>query len=124
MQKLKPEKDLSVLVCNDEVHVLLPPPQVKGTKREDTVYNYFLQAINEFSGYPVFFILLSTQPRISSLTLSSNVATSARYIASPEHPSAPLTETPFDCHVETDFDGVTVDMLSDITFLSQYGRPL
>lgn len=124
------ETSMDLLISVDEVHALLrqPSPPSNATESADEEnsdrYGSLLRAIDHLRCLPVFFVLLSTQSRMSVLAPSHQMATSDRYIAAVPRLPVPLTETPFDCHKDIDFSAVEFDTLSDVAHLSQYGRPL
>ena len=139
---------LQLLVTIDEVQALLkqqssnPTPKPTARTTSDAApshgiprdaaeaecnqdrYSHLLRAINYIRDQPIFFVLLSTHPRMSALAPSREMADSARYIENVPRLPSPFTETPFDCHKNIDGSTFTFDMLSDIAHLSQYGRPL
>lgn len=133
------DEQLQVLICTDEVQGLLPPLQPLCNFRRLSAYEegvgqpadvgastlqHLQRAMGTFIAESVFFVLLSIHSRISTPALSREVADSARHIKSIQKLPAPLTETPFDCHVANDFPMVTLAALSDAAYLGQYGRPL
>ena len=83
--------------------------------------------LNQYVGYPIFTVFLSTNSSLSNLAPPSRQAKSSRARNASEYVQA-ITEVPFDCspgfYVEP--DTLTWQDVSKIQveFMAQFGRPL
>lgn len=91
-----------------------------------TRYDVLCSVLCVFKKQPVFGIFISTASRLAQLAPTGRLARSARITTEIAHMQAPITETPFDCSPDLPVDpnSLTLDQISEISFMARFGRPL
>lgn len=91
------------------------------------MYDYMLKATADLYTLPVFFLFLSTTPRLKATASERVLSGSARFRGALK-PVAPFTEMSFDCHPTLVKDAIQPGMkLEDVqkfAFIVRFGRPL
>lgn len=121
--------ELDVFFIIDEVHELglsINPNSEPKPERDELKIDSLYRAMNNLLGSPIFFVVMSTQSRMTVLAPTPTLHPSHRYSEAASHLNAPISECPFDCFVpnEIDLSRVKAETLSNPIFLALFGRPL
>ena len=115
--------NVAMVVYIDEAHALDQMTNQSGS----SMYDYMLRATADLYTIPVFFLFLSTTPRLEVTASKPVLSSSARFRGAPD-PVAPFTEMPFDCHPTLVEDaiqpGLKLEDVQKFAFIVQFGRPL
>jgi len=115
---------VELIMYFDEAHPLTRLTPIAAD--EKTSYDFLCSCLNQFSIFPVFFIFLSTNSSLAHFAGPQALAKSARIRRGNATTHAPITETPFDCSKELMVKPGKLSMedISKIPFMAQFGRPL
>ena len=122
-QNKKGTSQITMVVYIDEAHTL---DEMTNHSRY-SMYDYMLKATADLYTLPVFFLFLSTTPRLKVRASERVLSGSSRFRGTLK-PVAPFTEMPFDCHPTLVRNPIQPRLrLEDVqkfAFIVQFGRPL
>lgn len=116
-----------LLIYIDESHEMTTSAQtIQGDRRN--VYQVLCSGLNELLDLDLFFVFLSTNPKLSDYSPSSRAFWSARVQNSDSsYVQTPYTELPFDIWKDRHLvlEGAhTMDEVCSVEFIVRFGRPL
>jgi hypothetical protein len=119
---------VKLILYFDEAHTLtLQRTSIKNDNDNDkTPYDVLSSSLNQFLGYPVFFVFLSTNSSLAHFAPPQALARSARIRRGEAAINAPITETPFDCYKDLKVKQGELNLkeISSLPFMAKFGRPL